>query len=571
MVLQFTESDVRRLALDQSFLRGENYYASGAVTEVEQRGDRITARVWGTQADAYRVTIELGASSILSTRCSCPYDWGGICKHIVAVLLTLVRKPDFVEKRPPLDELLAQRSKQDLISLVKEMIVRQPDLARLLDLPLHPESPITLDLAKFEKQVHYALSREDAEWAGREIQSLNEMADRYLAAGDRATAGTLYHLILEKALVHFEGWWPEWDSEGDVSSALSACAEGLGECLEEVEDEETRQPWLDVLLEAELTDIRHGGIDYIWPAGDLVLEHATDEEWTRIEARLRREIESSGDWAHGTLVRFLTTRLQMAGQEREANAFILAHGTAKQKAFLLLELGRIDEAVEIARSQFANLPGLVLGFANRMVDAGHSEAAVAFMVEQVNEGRGFHYKPWLARHFEEHGDAQAALDMWRRQFEESPRFETYQDLRRLATQTGGWDQLRSTLLGNLDTPRYATLLIDIALDEGNIDRALEIASQPGALMRAETQMRVAQAAEADHPRAAIEIYRSRAERAIAARGRGNYVTAAELLLRVRDLYRRLGEESTWQGYITRLREAHTRLWALKEELDRAGL
>jgi uncharacterized Zn finger protein len=52
MVFQFTESDVRRLAPDQSFRRGEDYYASGAVTEVEQRGDAVTARVWGTQADA---------------------------------------------------------------------------------------------------------------------------------------------------------------------------------------------------------------------------------------------------------------------------------------------------------------------------------------------------------------------------------------------------------------------------------------------------------------------------------------------------------------------------------------
>jgi uncharacterized Zn finger protein len=571
MVLQFTESDVRRMALDQSFQRGEAYYASRAVAEIEQCGNMVTARVWGSQPDAYRVTVELGASGILSTRCSCPYDWGGICKHIVAVLLTLVRKPDSVEKRPPLDELLAQRSKQDLISLVKEMIARQPDLARLLDLPLHPESPVGLDLAKFEKQVRYALSRQDAEWAGRELQSLSEMANRYLVAGAPTTAGTLYHLILEKALVHFEGWWPEWDGDGDVSSALSACAEGLGECLAEVENEETRQPWLEVLLEAELLDIHHGGIDFIWPAGNLVLEHASDEEWTWIEARVRREVESSGDWAHGILVGFLTARLQMTGQEVEANAFILAHGTAEQKAFLLLELGRVEEAVKVARSHFANLPGLVLSFANRMVDSGHCEEAVAFMAEQVNEGRGFHYLPWLARHFEEHGDHGAALDMWRRQFEESPRFETYQEMQRLGSETRVWDRLRPTLLGNLDTQRYATLLVDVTLEEGNVDRALEIALQPGALVTADTRIRVAQAAEADHPRAALEIYRSHAERAIAARGRGNYVTAAELLLRVRDLYRRLGEESTWQAYIACLRQGHRRLRALKEELDRAGL
>jgi hypothetical protein len=47
--------------------------------------------------------------------------------------------------------------------------------------------------------------------------------------------------------------------------------------------------------------------------------------------------------------------------------------------------------------------------------------------------------------------------------------------------------------------------------------------------------------------------------------------AADLLTRVRDLHRRLGEESTWQATITHLREEHRRLRALKEELDRAGL
>lgn len=84
-------------------------------------------------------------------------------------------------------------------------------------------------------------------------------------------------------------------------------------------------------------------------------------------------------------------------------------------------------------------------------------------------------------------------------------------------------------------------------------------------------IRVAQAAEADHPRAALEIYRARAERAIAARGRGNYQVAAEHLLRVRALHRRLREEATWDSYIAHLREEHRRLRALQEELDRAGL
>ena len=37
---------------------------------------------------AFKVEIDVEPSGI-TAHCSCPYDWGGYCKHIGAVLLTL--------------------------------------------------------------------------------------------------------------------------------------------------------------------------------------------------------------------------------------------------------------------------------------------------------------------------------------------------------------------------------------------------------------------------------------------------------------------------------------------------
>jgi uncharacterized Zn finger protein len=237
-----------------------------------------------------------------------------------------------------------------------------------------------------------------------------------------------------------------------------------------------------------------------------------------------------------------------------------------------LNLGRVEEAVEVARQHFASLPGLVIDFANALVQAGHGAVAAAYMAEQSSNGRyGAHYHPWLARRFEEDGDQAAAQELWHRRFEASPRFETYQELRRLGDELGTWESLRPTLLKAIDPVRQASLLLNIALDEGDVAWALEIISQPGALLTPEALIRVAQAAEADYPRPALEIYRSRAERAIAARGRVNYQVAAEHLLRVRALHSRLSEEAAWDTYIAHLREVHRRLRALREELDRAEL
>jgi uncharacterized Zn finger protein len=101
--------------------------------------------------------------------------------------------------------------------------------------------------------------------------------------------------------------------------------------------------------------------------------------------------------------------------------------------------------------------------------------------------------------------------------------------------------------------------------------AIEIVSRPGAFLGQDGRIRVARAAEADHPKAAAGLYRAEAERLIAAQGRANYVVATEHLLRVRDLHRRLGEEAAWTVYVARLRQEHRRLRALREELDRVGL
>ena len=49
----------------------------------------------------------------VDANCSCPYDWGGYCKHIVAVLLAYLHEPEKVTERPSVDELLADLGRDD--------------------------------------------------------------------------------------------------------------------------------------------------------------------------------------------------------------------------------------------------------------------------------------------------------------------------------------------------------------------------------------------------------------------------------------------------------------------------
>jgi tetratricopeptide (TPR) repeat protein len=141
------------------------------------------------------------------------------------------------------------------------------------------------------------------------------------------------------------------------------------------------------------------------------------------------------------------------------------------------------------------------------------------------------------------------------------------------------------VLAFLEQAQDTPLLIQIALDEGDIDRALELLRKTAQKDRygyiydygygyygyGNIALEVARAAEETRPGEARELYRQHAERLIALRERKNYQTACTYLVKVCTLYEKLGEGEAWTSYIATLREQNRNLRALKEELATAGL
>lgn len=69
-----------------TFERGVNYYERDRIQKLEVEGGDITAIVRGSRD--YDISINIDDDTI-RTVCSCPYDYAGDCKHIVAVLLAV--------------------------------------------------------------------------------------------------------------------------------------------------------------------------------------------------------------------------------------------------------------------------------------------------------------------------------------------------------------------------------------------------------------------------------------------------------------------------------------------------
>jgi hypothetical protein len=122
---RLTEADIQARCTEASFERGWSYYTGGAVRQRVRLNDGIETRVAGTHT--YRVTIREGSSRLVAF-CTCPYDWGGDCKHIVATLLAWLHEPESFRAPTDLQATLTARGKEELVSILADVCSVYPHL-----------------------------------------------------------------------------------------------------------------------------------------------------------------------------------------------------------------------------------------------------------------------------------------------------------------------------------------------------------------------------------------------------------------------------------------------------------
>lgn len=126
-------SDIKRLCDEKIFERGDDYYEAGRVRNRLRKGKLITAEVIGTAA--YQVSVYLSGNKVEAS-CSCPYDWGGYCKHIIATLLALTKEPESFRDLSNIRSLLNKKHKDELIETILNIASVQPELIEDLGLDL---------------------------------------------------------------------------------------------------------------------------------------------------------------------------------------------------------------------------------------------------------------------------------------------------------------------------------------------------------------------------------------------------------------------------------------------------
>lgn len=536
-------------------------------------GRELRAQCAGSRYEPYNVRVVFGEEGIEEASCTCPR--GGFCKHIVALLLTCLYRPDSLKIHRPLKEILAGLSKEQLVTLVENLVNREPELlsAVFAAAALAPGKRIDEEAAR--REARRAVSSEDPDLAAVTLRGMLKDAGRLAEEGDWEGAGAVYRAVLD-ALVHgYDDLLAQMDEEGELAAVVGDAVEGLRECFARGQSASAvRRSWLASLLEAALREIDLGGIGFAGPAEEVLFEYATEEEWSFLEERVRSVLEKSGDssWRQERLVGLLVRWREEHGRRKEAADLVRELGTPEQKTLLLIAEGKIEEAVELARRHLARLPGVMINVADRLVSAGAGPQAAALLESQVQgENPHWGYLEWLAAYHQKHGDPVVALAYRRKLFLEQPSIKGYKKLRESAASLGVWEKAREEVLFALEKDGCFDTLVDIALEEKDVARALELLPRVEAWGRQNCLLKVAEAAGKDHPEAALRLYRELAEEAIGRRKRSSYQEAAAYLKKVRALHERLGVGEAWNRYIAGLRSRYARFPALLEELTARGL
>lgn len=190
---KISTGQIRALASDQSYQRGQQYYRNNAVSRTTIRGNVIEGHCQGSYASPYRVQLD-ARDGIQEFSCNCQYDWGGACKHVVAVLLAYANHPEQFADLPKSEDILAQRSKEELIALIRKMVDRYPDLQSLIDRRVvsAKSSKNPIDLKPFRRELKASIKTYYDEWSDENtfldtVYSIVEAASEFAEKGDWKT------------------------------------------------------------------------------------------------------------------------------------------------------------------------------------------------------------------------------------------------------------------------------------------------------------------------------------------------------------------------------------------------
>ena len=317
--------------------RGEEYFCNNAVSGLKKlkTGEWIA---WAQGTEEYKVHIQMKGDIVYGHSCSCPYDMGPVCKHIVAVLFALRKKASPKLTEETFEQKITRMPREDINVILTDYARREPSLVDYVS----ARSVIKESSSNKEEYRQIIRNAVDAVrgrhgyigyWqASRAVNGAEMVLDKaqeFLVKQQPARVLPICQCVLEEMVPLLQ---EADDSNGSIGDVIGGAFQGLSGCAYQAKDVSFRKELLEYLLKECGHKRYEGWSDWRWEllaiAGEIV---KTSQERERLFNRID-EIESKhgykADWSRFDYERATVIKLKVVerfGTKEDVEAFLNQH------------------------------------------------------------------------------------------------------------------------------------------------------------------------------------------------------------------------------------------------------
>ena len=346
-----TEDQIQDRCTKKVFSRGEGYFHNEAIENAIFHDWTLSANCYGSEDTPYRVSVELTPTGIADAECSCPYDWGGDCKHIVALLLTYIHEIDEIRSVEPILTAIAEKPRATLLHIISELLKREPALVPIVktyadgvtesqfrDTPPASASTVVASATTttYREQIDRLfgdgfLEQHQLHKVIAQLTELGKHAESLAQAGATEFALSILYALIHQSIVRYE----DTLQSSELPRFVRTCTTQFGQIADTLQEptalREYHQPLLGLSFEAEVAFTPH--------LIHLLKQLGATQDTTELQTTTEQRLDESRD--RQTHVQLLLSLY--LNSEQIAAAFRLARREEAAAAFINLLLEHQDE------------------------------------------------------------------------------------------------------------------------------------------------------------------------------------------------------------------------------------
>ena len=356
--------------------RGKDYFINGAVSDPEEiEPGHWFASVYGSDVYSAGIVLDPDDQEILDWHCSCPYDHGPVCKHVVALLYTLsenaiengnrtVNNKAGSSKPANFQEIIDGVSKEELWKFIQEGMKADPQLKNrfLVHFAEHAtgKDPQRKYRTLIKGCYNQALQRSGYDYIDyysaaiftRPLYELNEKADQLLALENIQESLAICKSLIEEVSGVID---TIDDSDGGAGNVITFSFDTLSKMIAEAGFNEKEELFDWCLQEYSKTKYGDFGFEHhfleLMPG--LVVNPEQEERFLNLIDKKVDIVNASNYSEYGIkmLVRAKVDYFKRSGRDKEAEELINRYSHIAEfremQVEIALESGNTDLAKEL--------------------------------------------------------------------------------------------------------------------------------------------------------------------------------------------------------------------------------